>query len=111
MTGLRLSGYDVYSKVADNATKGFIAQLVGTAFTYWLAGAWRLGSILLFCFFVAVSLQELVQVAIVLFPGDNTRGADGDHEFPIWWRRSKYVRVGSLLITIGLLWFLYRRIW
>jgi hypothetical protein len=107
-----MSGYDVYSKVADNATKAFIGEVIGTAVTYWLAGgAWRLGGILLFGIFVLFTLQDSFQVAVLLFPGDTTHGSLEDKEFSLWWRRAKYVRVVSLLISAGLLWFLYRRLW
>jgi hypothetical protein len=111
LSEISMSGYDVYSKVADNVTKAFIAELIGTAVTYWLAGAWRLGGIVLFGIFVVFTLQECFQVAVILFPGDTTHGSADDNEFSLWWRRAKYVRLVSLLISVGLLWFLYRRLW
>lgn len=106
-----MSGYDVYSKVGDHATKALILELAGTAFAYWLGGAWRLGAILMFAIFGVFTLVEGLQVAVLLIPGDTTRGPAEDREFALWWRRAKYVRVASVLIASGLLWFLYRRLW
>ena len=111
MSELALSGYEVYSRVANNATKTFILELAGTAVAYWLAGTWRVGAILLFGVFVVFTLIEGFQIAVLILPGDTTRGSPEDKEFAMWWRRAKYVRVASELIAVGLLWFLYRRLW
>ncbi len=111
MSEVRFSGYDAYSTVAGNATMTFLLELAGTAFTYWLASAWRLGAMILFGAFVIFTLWDGFHVAVVLAPGDTTRGHAHDKEFAMWWRRAKYVRVGSLLIAVGMLWFLYRRLW
>jgi hypothetical protein len=86
-------------------------ELVGTGVAYWLASAWRLGAILLLGVFVIYTLLDGFHIAILLVPGDTTRGSAQDKEFGMWWRRAKYVRVASLLISLGLLWFLYRRLW
>ena len=60
---------EVYSRVAENASRAFIGEVFGTAFGYWLAGVWRLGAQALFWLFAGLSALEALHLLSVAGAG------------------------------------------
>lgn len=92
-----------------------IAELIGTAITYWLAGLWRLGAVIIFSGFVLLTLLDGLQVVGLVVAGvvvnAKTPPEEDAEANEKWMRRGTYIRLASFLITLGLLWFLYSRLW
>lgn len=117
MTSLaNMSGYAVYSKVADNATKVFFGDVVGTAVIWWLAVAWRPGAVAGFTLFVLLTSLEALhvtaavrtdrQIAPLALAGGVVTREDNQ-----WFRRAAYVRVASVLISTALLVVIFHHLW
>jgi len=107
--------YEVYSRVAENALRTFIGELLATAFGYWLAGVWRLGAQALFWLFAGLSALEALHLLSVAGAGTvgwallKREGATIENGE--WLRRATFVRLGALVVSTALLYVLYRRIW
>ena len=110
-----MTPYDVYFTVASHETKNFIFAVIGTVFTYWLAGAWRSGAIALFCIFTVLTLFDGLQAIASYSDGRNARRAATQAgvvmEGERWLWAAWVVRMGGFLLALGLLYVLYQRIW
>lgn len=107
--------YAVYSKVAEQSTKSFFMELAGTAFTYWLAGIWRLGAQLIFWAFLLFTALEALHTLGTVGAGVATARTARREGVAVegvkWLYAASAVKVVSLAVSCVLLFVLYRRIW
>lgn len=104
--------YAVYSKAAEDFSRTLIASVVGTGFLWWLSGVWRLGAILGFVVIAVIVALDLAQVlfvcvvaAAVAIRGESSLQGEK------WMVAATAVRVVGAACGLGLLWFLFGKIW
>ena len=107
--------YQIYARVANDFTRNLFIFGAATLFVWWLAGVWRLGAQGLFWMGAAVVALEVLQVlaavasslAAPIMARQQGQRIDGEK----WMLAATVVRVADAGVSVGLLYFLYGKIW